>query len=513
MSITTARGVARNVLFSSATQAWALLLSLISIRIVVHGLGEDAYGIFAIGSVLLGYVAFFDFGLTAAVVRSIAIHRIGGQPESVEEIVRTAFAILILLGLIGGALLALLTPFLVQAMLHIPVPLRGDASFVFYLASLAFACNMVLVIFAAIPQGLQRLDLLSIRNLTLTTLTAIGQIAVIELGGGLRWLAAVSFASNVASLAVFAVLAPRLIPGVKFWPRISRGAFQELSSFGGKRFISQVGVQAVFLLDRIVVGAFLPIRAVTFYSVPLTITQKFLVFHGSITNAYFPAAAELHGLRDAARMRRLYLTVLKLNAAIVLLLVSLVAGFARPILTAWLGSSFATGSTAILTVLALGYGLTAMVGVSGHLSDAAGHPGWTGSYVVVGSVLNLVISVLLVPRVGAIGAAYALLIQNGVGGLSFLVLIQWRILSLRVSAMLGQLVRPIAAAFVVTLFALLVGPHLRGILEVLIGLALGSALYVGLTWVLGVWDAREQQLARDTVREALSFARRRSNSD
>lgn len=509
MSVTTARGVARNILFSSITQAWALLLSLVSIRIVVHGLGEDGYGIFAIGSVLLGYVAFFDFGLTAAVVRSIAIHRASRHFESVEEIIRTAFAALIVLGLLGGCILALLTPFLVGGLLHIPPRLRGDATFVFYLASLAFVCNMVLVIFAAIPQGLQRLDLLSLRNLLLTTFTALGQIAVIEIGGGLRWLAGVSFASNVASLAVFAVLAPRLVPGVRFWPRISRGALRELGAFGAKRFISQAGVQAVFLLDRIIVGAFLPIRAVTFYAVPLTITQKFLVFHGSITNAYFPAASELHGLRDARRMRRLYLTTLKLNAVIILLLVSLVGGFAHPILDAWLGSSFATGSEAILVVLALGYGLTALVGVSGHLTDAAGHPGWTATYVGAGAVLNVVVSLILVPRIGAIGAAYALLIQNGVGGLAFLLTVQWRILRLTLGEMVRQLIRPFAAALVVTAFALLLGPHLHGVIAVLVALIAGSALYLGLTWALGVWDAREQQLARETISAAILLAWRR----
>ena len=509
MSLTTARGVARNVLFSSATQAWSLLLALVSIRIVVNGLGPDAYGIFAIAGVLLGYVAFFDLGLTPAVVRSIAIHRATSSPESVERIIRTAFAALIVLGLLGGAILALLTPFLVGSLLHIPSSLQADARFVFYLASVAFVFNMCLVIFAAIPQGLQRLDLLSIRNLLLTTGTTVGQIAVIEFGGGLRWLAAVSFASNVASLAVFAVLAPRLVPGVKFWPRISGDVLRELGAFGAKRFVSQVGVQAVFLLDRIIVGAFLPIRAVTFYSVPLTITQKFLVFHGSITNAYFPAASELHGLRDAARMRRLYLTAMKLNAVIILLLVSIVGGFATPILDAWLGPAFATGSAAILVVLALAYGLTALVGVSAHLTDASGHPGWTATYISASAVANVVLSLILVPRVGAIGAAYAMLIQNGLGGIAFMLWVQWRLLRLSIGEMMNQLIRPLGAALVITVFALLLSPHLHGTIQVLLALAAGTGLYLGLTWVLGVWDERERRLAWETISTAVPLSRRK----
>ena len=73
--LTTAKGLARNILFSVATQAWIIVLSLVTIRIVIHGVGADAYGVFLIASLLLGYVAFLDLGLTPAVVRSIAQHR------------------------------------------------------------------------------------------------------------------------------------------------------------------------------------------------------------------------------------------------------------------------------------------------------------------------------------------------------------------------------------------------------------------------------------------------------
>jgi O-antigen/teichoic acid export membrane protein len=510
--LTTARGLARNVLFSVATQGWIIVLSLVTIRIVVHGLGADAYGVFVIASLVLGYVAFLDLGLTPALVRSIALHRADGEADHLGRVIRSAFAALLILGVVGGLLLAWLTPFAVTTLLHIPLGMHADAMFVFYLAALAFTFNMGLVVFAAIPQGLQRLDLLSIRSAVLTTLTAIGQIAVVELGGGLRWLAIVSFASNVASLAVFGILAPRLLPGVSFRPRISLDALRELASFGAKRFVSQAAVQAIFQLDRVIVGAFLPIRAVTFYSVPLSITQRFLVFHGSITSTYFPAASELHGLRDTARMRRLYLTVLKINAVLMILLVALVGALAAPILDAWLGPEFARGSAAILTVLALGYGLTALVGLSGQLTDASGHPGWTATFVTISAVLNIAISVILVPRVGAIGAADALLIQNGVGGLLFLTFAQWRLLRLSLGETLAQLGRPLAAGIVVAGGAYLAAPHLHGVLPVIAALLAGSALYVLLTLLLGVWDRRERALAKDTIVAVLPWRVRAARS-
>ena len=503
--LTTASNFARNVMFSVATQAWTILLSLVTIRIVVHGLGADAYGVFVIASLLLGYIAFLDLGLTPAVVRSMAIHRAISGGESLERIIRTAFGALIILGLLGGLILAALTPFAVTTLLHIPPGLRADATFVFYVASIAFALNMGLVIFVAIPQGLQRLDLVSIRSAVLATLLTIGQMATIKLGGGLRWVTIVSFASNIASLAVFGVLAPRLLPRMSFRPMLAPDALRELAGFGLKRFVSQVAVQVIFQLDRIIVGVFLPIRAVTFYSVPLSVTQRFLVFHGSIANSYFPAASELHGLGDTQRMRRLYLTTVKLNAALMIMLVALVVGLATPILDAWLGPEFARASAQILVVLALGYGLTALVGVAGQLTDASGRPGWTAGFVVASAALNVALSIILVPRIGAIGAAYALLIQNAVVGLLFLIVTQRRLVRVSIVDTVRQVIRPAAAGLVVAICALVAAPHLHGILPVIGALFAGAALYVLLTVVLGVWDARERKVARDMVYAALPF--------
>jgi len=497
--LSTAGRFVRNVAFSVAAQAWALVLALITIRIVVRGLGPDAYGVYVIASLVLGYVAFLDLGLTAALVRSIAIHRLH-DPRRLEAIVGTGFAALLVLGLLGGAALALLTPWVVSSLLHIPPALRPDARFTFYLASLAFFLNMCLVVFAAIPQGVQRLDLLSVRSLVLTTLSALGQVTAIALGGGLRWVAIASFSSNVASLAVFGWLAPRLLPGVSFRPRLELDSLRELLGFGARRFLSQAASQAIFQFDRVIVGAFLPIRAVTSYSVPLSITQRFIVFHGSLTNAYFPAASELHGLGDVAAGRRLYLATLKLNGVIMLMLVALVAGLAQPILEAWLGPDFAHSSAAILVVLAFGYGLTTMVGISAHLADASGHPGWTAAMITISAGLNVAVSLILVPRIGAIGAAWALLIQNAICGVSYWWLVQRRLLDLRMRTALTQLWRPALAALLVGASARLIASHLHGIPTVLLVLLGGAALYLSLTLLFRVWDPRERQLALQTLR-------------
>src|SRR5947209_11345703 len=155
------------------------------------------------------------------------------------------------------------------------------------------------------------------------------------------------------------------------------------------KFASQLAGLVTFQLDRVIVAAFLPIAQVTYYAVPVTITQKLTLVQASFSTAFFPAASELHAARDRARLLRLYLGAQKLMLTIGIPLVVLLAVLSRPLLSTWLGPHFGAASGDILAVLALGYGLTLLTGVPALIADATGHPHWTATAAVVSAVLNL----------------------------------------------------------------------------------------------------------------------------
>src|SRR5439155_1039831 len=299
-----------------------------------------------------------------------------------------------------------------QHWLRVPQRLQSDAAFVLYLSAVGFALNMCLTVFGAIPQGLQRLDLFAMRSLVLLTVTGVAQITIVMLGGGLRWLAGVTVAINVASLVIFVLVARRLLPGVSLLPRFNQWASRELLSFGALRFVNQLAGQVVFQLDRLIVAALVSIAAVTFYSVPLSIAQRFVIVQAIFATAFFPAASELHALADRARLRAAYLASMKLVLAMVVPMAILVATFSHPLLKAWLGNSFADASAGILAVLAVAYGLAQVMGVPTLAADATGHVRWSAGFAIVSAAINLSLTIILVPRLGAIGAADALLING-----------------------------------------------------------------------------------------------------
>jgi len=368
-----------------------------------------------------------------------------------------------------------------------------------------FAGNMVLTLFGAIPQGLQRIDLFTVRTIVLATATAAVQIIAVKLGGGLVWVAGLTVAVNMASLLVFVVVARRLLPQVSFRPRLSRWAFRELSGFGLMRFLNQGSGQVVFQLDRVIVAAFLPIRAVTLYAVPLSIAQKFTTIQFIFSGAFFPAASQLHGVQETDRLRRLYVASLKLSLVMVLPLVILVAAFARPLLTTWVGPDFGASSSQILVVLAIAYGLATVIGVPALASDATGHAHWTAGFALLSAAITLSLTVLLVPRLGPVGAAYALLLNAASQGMIFVYVVQRWFIRVPLTVILRRaLVRPLLAGVVPALYALLLAPHLGSFAAVVAATALGAAIFAAMTIVVGVWDDRELQLARAVVRQALA---------
>src|SRR5207245_3451165 len=121
-------GLGRNLVYSALSQVWSLAVVIITVPIVVHALGTQAYGLYVLATLLLGYTAFLDLGLTPAVVRSLATHHLAGDDSALEALIGAALTLLVGLGLIGGIIIALLTAQLSQHWLLVPPRLPAHAA-------------------------------------------------------------------------------------------------------------------------------------------------------------------------------------------------------------------------------------------------------------------------------------------------------------------------------------------------------------------------------------------------
>jgi len=284
----------------------------------------------------------------------------------------------------------------------------------------------------------------------------------------------------------------------------------QLAGFGAMKFASQLAGLVTFQLDRVIVAAFLPIAQATYYAGPAMITQKLTLIQASFYTAFFPAASEMHAVRDPARLRRLHLGGQKLTLTITIPLVVLLAVLARPLLSAWLGPRFGAASGDILAMLALGYGLTLPTGMPALVADATGHPHWTATAAVASTAINLPLTLLFVPRIGAIGAACALLINSGLQGLAFILVVQRFLLRVGVVEMLRVVLRPTAIGVVVFAYALIAARLVSTLFELIVALALGALLAFALVLALGVLTEEERRVVRGVLEAGLGRVRRLS---
>lgn len=97
-----------NVVFSAGGQGLVQLITLFVLPLFITNLGEELYGIWVISGILLGYVGFFDFGLTEGIGKYIADAHVKKDPVRLRETIATGFAFLLVVGVLSGLAIVML---------------------------------------------------------------------------------------------------------------------------------------------------------------------------------------------------------------------------------------------------------------------------------------------------------------------------------------------------------------------------------------------------------------------
>ena len=82
--------IARNTLMNLIGQALPLVVGVVTIPLVVHGLGTDRFGLLSLAWVVLGYFTIFDLGLGRATTKYVSEALGKGEGDQVHQIIWTA---------------------------------------------------------------------------------------------------------------------------------------------------------------------------------------------------------------------------------------------------------------------------------------------------------------------------------------------------------------------------------------------------------------------------------------
>lgn len=422
--------VTKNIIYGFGAQTILLLLGVVASPFIIHNLGNDAYGLLSLVTVFAGYLALLDLGLGASIIKYLSEYAAKDDTESLQKVISTAMSIYLIIGAVGALLAFILAPILTTSWLKIPEYLVPVAINVIYLTGLGFLINMIVSVLSAVPNALQRMDITSMRNIFFSLLGTGGVVGLLAVGQGLQTVVIWNVVVSVMAAFSFVLIYRKLLPGFSLKPGFDRDIFKKLLRFSGFKLFSNIGGQVVFQIDRVLIGIFQPIAMVTFYTAPLMLVQKGFSFLMNLTTAVFPAISESHSLEDHQRTKDLYLRATKFTIFLMIPFYLLLFILASELMLVWLGQEFALKSATTLQILSAAYFVAALSAPAVTASEAVGKPEIPSFFAMLSAAINLIAALILVPRFGIEGAAWAMFINFALQVPLFVLVVNRRVMKI-----------------------------------------------------------------------------------
>jgi O-antigen/teichoic acid export membrane protein len=406
--------ILRNVTANWVSLVINILLSFLIAPVVVNQLGDTYYGIWTLLMQLTGYLWLFDFGVRESVVKYVAQYHAAGQKQELSTIVRTAVSLYSVVAVVAMTAVALLA-FLLPYAFNIPPEAVTTARATAFLTGATIAQGFVFNVFVGVVMGLQQFYRLAWANIAFAVGRALLTYLLVTNGLGIVSLALLQFGVSLA----FNVLVYRLcvaeLPYLSLgWMRPHRDDVVKLLNYGKFVLVANVGDKIVFATDSVVIGALMPISALTYFAIGGSLIEYFRSFINSMASVINPVTSSLEARNETATLSALFQTGAK---AAMVLGVPVCIGFmtlGERFITLWMGPEYGPQAGTVLAVLAAGYLLGLPYSTISGVMYGLGQHRYVAYSRIAEGIANLVLSVILGMRYGLVGVAVGTAVPHAI---------------------------------------------------------------------------------------------------
>ena len=393
----------RNGIYSALSWVFPIIFAVIVTPVVVRGLGNELYGLYA---VILGFISYsFTFGIGRTAAKYVSEYKATGEFDKISETVSAALWLSLSIGIVGAAIVALTADRLVTDVLRIPPPLHDTAVSAIYLACLTILMTMLSQVFQSVLQGLQRFDRFVFLTNVSVFLLNLGSVAIVIYG--YRVLALLLWNLVVVAVmgAAFYFNARRLLPEFTIRFSIERELWRASVKYAFSIVVYQVFANILLLFERFWIARKFGTEALTFYVVPMMVGLYFHSFVSSLVLVIFPVINEL--LADRQTLKRLYQTSTKIILTLTgfFLVTSIVTG--RVFLMVWMKGDFPPESYWILVNHVLTFGILSVTVIVWQMNESHRLASLNAIVTVVWLAISAPLMIALSYRWGTTGVAFA----------------------------------------------------------------------------------------------------------
>jgi O-antigen/teichoic acid export membrane protein len=429
-----------NTFFNLLGRSWSFLVTLLLTPYLLRNLDKTEFGAWVLLSVFTTSFNLLDLGLGSSFVKYIAAYYTYEEYDRINEVLFSGLAFYALFGAtLTGLGLALQKPLFTFFNI-------GAVGSVFPMVLVACALQNVAQLFLSVFKGIQRMDISNSIEIRMSIVNVVGTVVFLEAGLGIWGLAANSVLVQVVAIVWNWWTVRNFMPKLRLGWHLNSHLLKDMFSYGAKIQVSQLGNLVCFNVDKLIISRFLGVASVSFYEVAARLTSFMRAVPLVMLSALIPATSELGARNDRERIRQTYYVTSKYVCMLTVALVAFVVLEASSLVHFWIGNGFEI-SVVLIQVLAIGYGMNVMGGAASQTGAGVGRPEFDMKSTVLLTVINPILSVLLVRQYGSAGAAAGTSIALVVSAVYLLVIFHREYLEDSVWSVFRNIqLRPIIAA-------------------------------------------------------------------
>ena len=396
--------ILKNVGSSWSALGTNVLVGIFLSPVILHRLGDAAYGIWILIFSVTGYYGLFDLGIRSSIIRYVSKYSATGENEKLASFVNTSLFAYTIIGAVSLTLTVALSSY-VGKLFRIPPGMERQTHILLLLVGSAVSLGFPLGVFGGMLEGLQRFYIQNWTSIATTLLRAALIVHFLNRGHGLITVALITVALPIVGSIARGILVFRFCPvplGLKY---VDKESFRHMATYGGTTFLVIVAAQLRFRTDELVLGGMMSTIAITYFSIGARIVDYAQEFVSSMAQIFVPMSSHSEAKGDLERLRKVYVAGNRMCALLILPITVVLILLGKHIIRIWVGARYIPTSYPVLVILIIPFTLMLMQAASGRVLFGIGKHQALAKVTLMEGIANVILSIALVPPLGVAGDA------------------------------------------------------------------------------------------------------------
>lgn len=399
-----------------------MIIGIAYTPILTKILGQTEYGIYSMITNIISYLTILDFGFGNAIIIYTSKYIQKKDKESEEKLHGMFFIIYILIGIVAG-IIGLIMVFNADTFFGKTMSENEIVRTKIMMGILTV--NLVITfsfsIFTSIINAYEKFIYLKVINIIRIILNPLIMIVLLKFGFRSVALVVLTTILNVITLFLnYLYCKVKLNITFKF-NYFNKLLFFEILGYSVWVFLNSIMDKINWNVDQFILGVFVGPISVAIYSIATQLTQMYLNFSTAISSVLLPKISQMEA-RNASddEFSKIFIMTGRIQFIILGLIMSGFVLFGREFINiVWVGKEY-DSAYIIATLLMLSITIPLIQNVGLNIIQVKNLYKYRVKVLLIFAILNIIISVLLVQKYGALGAALGTVLSEILGQIIFM---------------------------------------------------------------------------------------------